>query len=85
MTGVQTCALPIFYDAARNRVYVPGGEGVISVFQQTDPNHYVPMEKAATSIGTRTGTFYVARDRIYVAAPPHANIGAALLVFEAQD
>ena len=75
----------LFYDAARNRVYVPGGEGVISVFQQTDPNHYVPMEKAATSIGTRTGTFYVARDRIYVAAPPHANIGAALLVFEAQD
>jgi DNA-binding beta-propeller fold protein YncE len=75
----------LFYDAARSRVYVPGGEGLISVYQQTDPNHYVAMEKAATSIGTRTGTFYVARDRIYAASPPHANIGAALLVFEAQD
>src|SRR6266446_9837335 len=42
----------LFYDAARNRVYVPGGEGVISVLQQTDPDHYVPMEKAVSSIGT---------------------------------
>jgi hypothetical protein len=38
-----------------------------------------------TSIGTRTGTYYVGRDRVYLAAPPHANTGAALLVFEAQD
>ena len=53
--------------------------------EQTDPDRYVAMDKAATSIGTRTGVFYAARDRVYLAAPPHANIGAALLVFEAQD
>jgi hypothetical protein len=75
----------LLYDAARGRVYIPGGEGFISVFEQTDPDHYVAMERAGTSIGTRTGVFYAARDRVYLAAPPHANSGAALLVFEAQD
>ena len=75
----------LLYDAARGRVYIPGGEGFIGVFEQTDPDHYVAMERAGTSIGTRTGVFYAARDRVYLAAPPHANSGAALLVFEAQD
>jgi DNA-binding beta-propeller fold protein YncE len=75
----------LFYDSGRGRVYIPGGEGFISVFEQTEPDRYVAMDKAATSIGTRTGVFYAARDRVYLAAPPHANIGAALLVFEAQD
>jgi DNA-binding beta-propeller fold protein YncE len=91
-SGKVVASLPVagdmddlFYDAARKRIYVPGGEGFISVYQQTGPDHYVAMEKAATSIGTRTGTYYVARDRIYLAAPPHGNIGAALLVLEAQD
>jgi outer membrane protein assembly factor BamB len=75
----------LFYDAARRRVYIPGGEGFIAAFQQKDPDHYVLLDKAPTSIGTRTGTYCVGRDRVYLAAPPHANVGAALLVFEAQD
>jgi DNA-binding beta-propeller fold protein YncE len=75
----------LFCDPARSRLYIPGGEGFITVFQQKDPDHYVFMDKVPTSIGTRTGTYYVGRDRVYLAAPPHANTGAALLVFEAQD
>jgi hypothetical protein len=43
------------------------------------------MDKAPTSIGTRTGTYYVGRDRVYLAAPPYANTATAPLVFEAQD
>src|SRR3984893_12157777 len=30
----------VFFDASRKRIYVIGGEGSISVFQQTDPDHY---------------------------------------------
>lgn len=75
----------LFYDPARSRLYIPGGEGFITVFQQKDPDHYMLLDNIATSIGTRTGVYYVGRDRVYLAAPPHANIGAALLVFEAQD
>src|SRR3984893_7020841 len=30
----------VYFDASRKRIYVIGGEGSISVFQQTDPDHY---------------------------------------------
>ena len=91
-TGAVVASLPctgdmddIFYDALRKRVYVSGGEGFISVFQQKDANTYEPMGKFATSIGTRTGAWYVKRDRLYLAAPPANGLGARILVFEPQD
>jgi hypothetical protein len=91
-TGAVVASLPaagdmddLFYDAARKRVYVAGGEGFLSVFQQNDADHYTDMGKFPTAIGTRTGVWYVARDRLYIAAPPMGNLGARLLVFEAQD
>jgi DNA-binding beta-propeller fold protein YncE len=75
----------IFFDADRKRIYVAGGEGYISVFQQTDADHYKDMGKIASALGARTGVWYVARDRLYVAAPPAGGLGARLLVFEAQS
>ena len=75
----------IFYDALRKRVYVSGGEGFISVFQQKGPDTYEATGKIPTSIGTRTGVWYVKRDRLYLAAPPAQGLGARILVFEAQD
>jgi len=90
-TGAVVASLPctgdmddIFYDGERKRVYVAGGEGFLSAFQQNDPDHYTDMGKFPTAIGTRTGVWYVKRDRLYIAAPPSGNLGARLLVFEAQ-
>lgn len=90
-TGAIVASVPttgdmddIFYDAERKRIYVAGGEGYIGVIQQTDPDHYVSMGKFASSLGARTGTWYVKRDRLYVAAPPAGGLGARILVFEAQ-
>jgi DNA-binding beta-propeller fold protein YncE len=74
----------MFYDAGRKRIYVAGGEGFLSVVQQVDADHYTDMGKYATALGTRTGVWYEKRDRLYVAAPPSGNLGARLLVFEAQ-
>lgn len=37
----------VYYDSARNRVYVPGGEGYISVFQQKDSDHYELIARMA--------------------------------------
>ena len=74
----------MYYDSARKRIYVLGGEGFVSVIQQMDADHYKDMGKFASSIGTRTGTWYEKRDRLYVAAPPAGMLGARLLVFEAQ-
>ncbi len=63
---------------------VAGGEGFLSVVQQVDADHYTDMGKFATALGARTGVWYEKRDRLYVAAPPSGNLGARLLVFEAQ-
>jgi DNA-binding beta-propeller fold protein YncE len=74
----------MFYDAGRKRIYVAGGEGFLGVVQQVDADHYTDTGKYATALGTRTGVWYEKRDRLYVAAPPSGNLGARLLVFEAQ-
>ncbi len=44
----------LYYDAERKRIYIPGGEGFISVFQQKDPDHYQLIAKIRTTIGART-------------------------------
>src|SRR6266436_2638990 len=74
----------MFSDAARQRIYVAGGEGFLSVVQQVDADHYTDMGRFPTALGTRTGVWYAKRDRLYLAAPPSGVLGARLLVFEAQ-
>jgi DNA-binding beta-propeller fold protein YncE len=90
-TGAVVASLPstgdmddIFYDADRKRIYVAGGEGFISAFQQIDADHYKDIGKFPSALGTRTGVWYVSRDRLYVAAPPAGGLGARILVFEPQ-
>ena len=71
----------LYYDAGRKRIYVPGGEGFISVIQQTDPDHYQPLARIPTTIGARTGLWYEKRDRFYLAVPASSKQGAALWVY----
>jgi len=75
----------LYYDTSRKRIYVPGGEGFISVFQQNNPDHYESMGKIPSAVGARTGLWYEKRDRLYLAVPGRANQGAELWVYEAQD
>ena len=75
----------LYYDDSRKRVYVPGGEGFISVFEQKDADHYDEMAKIPSAIGARTGVWYGKRDRLYLAVPGRANQGAEVWVYEAQD
>jgi DNA-binding beta-propeller fold protein YncE len=48
----------LYYDSARKRVYVPGEEGYISVFQQEDTDHYKLLAKVQTAIGARTVGYF---------------------------
>src|SRR6202140_5581790 len=43
----------LYYDAGRKRIYAPGGEGFISVIQQTDADHYQALARIPTTIGAR--------------------------------
>ncbi|MGB7548921.1 MAG: YncE family protein [Terracidiphilus sp.] len=79
----------LYYDAARKRLYVPGGEGYISVYQQDDADHYRPLAKVPSSLGARTaGYFGKGRkgfDRFYLAVPARADHGAEVWIYTVQD
>ena len=79
----------VYYDSTRKRVYVPGGEGYVSVFQQTDADHYEVRAKIPSSLGARTaGYFGKGRkgfDRFYLAVPARADRGAEVLIYTVQD
>ena len=95
-SGRLVAALPavqdsddLYYDSARKRVYVCGGEGYISVFQQEDADHYKLLAKVQTAIGARTaGYFGKGRkgfDRFYLAIPARADHGAEVWIYTVED
>jgi len=73
-----------WWDAKRKRLYVTGGDGTITVVEeQRIRGTFVVLGSAvASGIGARTSIWYPSRDRLYVAAPAAANLGARLLVYE---
>jgi DNA-binding beta-propeller fold protein YncE len=75
----------LYYDAERKRIYVPGGEGFISVIEQSNPDHYQALAKVPTTTGARTGLWYGKRDRFYLAVPATSRQGAALWVYAPED
>jgi DNA-binding beta-propeller fold protein YncE len=75
----------VYYDAVRKRIYAPGGEGFVSVIQQTDADHYQALAKVPTTVGARTGLWYEKRDRLYLGVPASSKQGAALWVYAPQD
>jgi DNA-binding beta-propeller fold protein YncE len=88
MVGSAACVADsddVYYDAGRKRIYVPGGEGFVSVIQQIDADHYQPIAKIPTTVGARTGLWYEKRDRLYLAVPASSKQGAALWVFAPED
>jgi hypothetical protein len=75
----------VFFDASRKRIYVVGGEGFISVFQQNDPDHYEQIANIPTTVGARTGYFFSKRDRFYLGVPAKSNEPAQTWTYEAED
>jgi DNA-binding beta-propeller fold protein YncE len=79
----------VYYDAGRKRIYVPGGEGYISVFQQTDPDHYQLLAKVPSTLGARTAGYFgkghKGFDRFFLGVPPRADHGAEIWIYTVQD
>ena len=74
----------LFYDAALRRLYVSGGEGFLSVFQERDPDHYMQLAKIATAAGARTSLFVPNLGRFYLAVPHRGAQAAEVRVYETQ-
>jgi len=79
----------VYYDSRRKRIYVPGGEAYISVFQQADADHYRLLAKVPSTLGARTaGYFGKGRkgfDRFFLAVPARADHGAEMWIYTVQD
>jgi DNA-binding beta-propeller fold protein YncE len=79
----------VYFDGPRNRIYVPGGEGYISVFQEKDANQYELVAKIPSAVGARTAGYFGKGRKgfeiFYVAVPARADAGAEILVYTIQD
>ena len=95
-SGHMIIALPsvqdaddLYYDAARRRIYMAGGEGFIYAFQQTDPDHYQLLVKIPSALGARTAGYFgkgkKGFDRFFLAVPARAGRGAEIWIYTVQD
>ncbi|MGH9445361.1 MAG: YncE family protein [Terriglobia bacterium] len=74
----------MWYDAARKRIYISGGEGFISVIEQEDVNRYRRIAQIPTVPGARTSCFVPRMNRLYLAVRRRGNHAAELRVYELQ-
>lgn len=71
----------LFFDAASKRLYVSGGEGCITVIEQSDPNTYKAIGKVTTADGARTAFFDASGRMLYVAVPLRGSQKSELRTF----
>ena len=74
----------LFYDAARKRLYVTGGEGYIDVFEERDPGRFTRTARTTTAPGARTSLFVPEQSRLYLAVPHRGNQKAEVRIYEAR-
>src|ERR1700719_4149063 len=73
----------IAFDAAEGRVYVPGGEGYISVFQQKTADQYELAGKVTSELGAKTCLLVPSLARFFVAVSPgETKATAKVLTFK---
>jgi len=74
----------LFYDGARKRLYVTGGEGFIDVVQDQGANGFARVAHIPTAAGARTSLFVADQGRLYLAVPHRGSQKAEIRVFEAR-
>jgi DNA-binding beta-propeller fold protein YncE len=74
----------LFYDAARKRLYVSGGDGYLDVFQEQDASRFARVAHIATAAGARTSLFVPELARLYLAVPHRGNQKAEIRIYEAR-
>lgn len=72
----------LFYDAARKRLYIIGGEGFVDVIEERTPNGFTRTAHLATAPGARTGLFVPDQSRLYLAVPHRDSQRAEVRVFD---
>jgi DNA-binding beta-propeller fold protein YncE len=72
----------VAFDEASGRIYVPGGEGFTSVFEEKSPVEYQEIARVPTAPGAKTCLLVPSLKRYFVAVSPgDSNAMAKILVF----
>ena len=71
----------VYYDEALRRVYVSGGQGMISVVDQTDADQYRLRTEIPTTPGARTSILVPPLKRFYLAVPRRGTHAAEISVY----
>jgi len=82
-SAVRDCD-DLFYDPATKRIYATGGEGRLSVFQESSPDHYNEIATVPTRKGARTSFFSPETHSLFVAARRQGSDAAAIYVYDVQ-
>ena len=74
----------LFFDAARKRLYVSGGEGFVDVLQEQGAGRLARVAHIATAAGARTSLFVPEQSRLYLAVPHRGTQKAEIRIYEAR-
>jgi len=74
----------LFCDAARQRLYISGGDGTLAIVRQTGPDRYERAGTIRTGAGARTCLFVPASGRLYLAVPHRGTQRAEVRVFQTE-
>lgn len=83
---VSTAPAPLraddeLYDEAVHRLYVPGGEGYIGVYDTSDADHLKLIAKVPSAPGAKTGVLLPVRKELVLAASPGDTKAMAKVLF----
>src|SRR5665213_1802374 len=73
VVGAQPAPLradEVQYDPATHRLYVPGDEGYMGIYDTSDPNHLKLTEKITTAPGAKTALLFPAEHKLFLAVSP---------------
>ena len=73
----------VVWDASTQRIYVPGGDGYIGVYQESSADSYTQLARIPSRAGAKTAALVPSLQRLFIAASPgDTNAGGALLRFD---
>jgi DNA-binding beta-propeller fold protein YncE len=81
MANAPLRADDVLYDAAAHRLYVPGGEGYIGIYDTSDANSVKLITKVPSAPGAKTGLLLPDRHMLILAASPGESKATAKILF----
>jgi hypothetical protein len=73
----------VFYDQTEHRLYVPGGEGYLGIYDTSSPDHLKMIARVATAPGAKTGLLLPDKHELVLAASPGDSGNMAKVLFYA--